>query len=571
MALTLSGRAVGAGEERLELRELSGDEEAFYSVSVAGVPVGVATAASEGEESAGPREFDMKILTRVGANLVVARLGWSRETKGERPGYRVASSYEWKGGTFLAEKGSIVEEGERLLGNDIGRMNLASLLLAEPVVPQDEPVAWGKNSSFFLFRPTVAKKEKLTLVSPFGLKVFSLAELNAQFDKDGFAKSVSLPFSKDMALDFKRVDAKEIRAVAEQATRLPIDLQWFSSSETIRGDLLALRQKSDACIGSDEKSERDLKRSNPNLPYLLHRKLVNLSNLCRLLNGTLSKAQQEGWPPEKTLARLADDARSLEKEARRELPVAFSMTPEWSVLGRPELKWQYPRVLRFLMVRAQNEVDSLLAIEQERKVDVIMSVRAVKQEMRAVLRGSLKVKDASFRVRLERIRDEEQLGNATGSKVSGLDFAQGLVSVQKLSETCASGGGEISFDLLDAQPRLVRSEFVRGVWDAANRVVMIPDFLQAVAAIPNCRRVAVYVRTSMAKDASAALEHFLRDVLQVENEMQISNGREKRIRLIPGTYELSLRSFVSGAQIGKQDFSVEAQARGKSRLALRFE
>ena len=93
------------------------------------------------------------------------------------------------------------------------------------------------------------------------------------------------------------------------------------------------------------------------------------------------------------------------------------------------------------------------------------------------------------------------------------------------------------------------------------RVEIIPDFLRKASAALSCKNLTVIVPPDLEIEGKAAITAFGRDILQLENEFQTSNGRFKKMRLLPGSYDVSLSSFVSGSLLGQQEMKITQSER----------
>jgi hypothetical protein len=559
-------------DDLLTTRSLSGDSKAWYGLYLNKIPVGIAAVATQSKDEApGATEFDARILLRVGATPLVLQLSSTASGKGDDLKVQTSAVYSLRKDSFgernavWAISGQKVERKEPLVA-------LSPLLFGTTSNEGSNSFSWDASSTFIGFKPAKISEPSARFFSPFSGEFFSSKDLLARFDDDGWANSFILPIPDAADIEFLRktkVEAEELRA---EIPKNAVDPRWVSSEHSLGKDVQKLKTTIEGCIKFGQAAEQEIKRKSPGVSYLLHRKLVNLANLCQRANLSISRWELERQPPEKFFTALAQDVKTLEKESRRELPLTLSTTPEVAVLSNGGAKWQNAKIVDYLVRKAHNEMFLLWSVDQERKNNIELRMAIPQLPQRSVLRATLHAKDTVLRTSMEfpstkSVEDSRKKNNI----LDGKSFAHQQNPSDQITSVCKQALGAITLDLSNTESAVVRSDMIRGIWDNSTKTLLLSEFLNRLAAIPECTHSSVRIPKKFENETRNTIELFRHDVLQTENEFQVSNGRPVKLKLFPGTYEISVNSFVSGKLIGKREFTVEAPGKkSKSTITLNF-
>ncbi len=564
--------ALGTNDPTLDLIDVpsvSGEAQTFYGLSISGIPVGIAATAIK-DEKIGATELDMRILMRSGGTPLVMQLQSELFEEKNIKTIKMKSSYAYRKEVFGNTEWSWTFDSDKMIAQ--GKpVSLGSLLTGTQTAENYQTITRTPNTFFFPFQPKNTSQDKSLFSTPFSGDVFSISALNAKFDTEPMPTSFSFPMSDGVRIEFSRKEKSLAKNYIDEIRSNNIDPAWFSSERSLESDIRNLQKSVKEGADFIESTEREIKRKTPGIPYLLHRKLVNYSSLCKRVLDTLATQESHRTSNDHLFGEIAQDFLLIQKEAQRELPSTLAVSPELAIFGKPPLQWQYIRAANHIVRKTHSEVASLLAVDQERKTNLELTISAIKQERKAVLRANLRAKKSTLRVSLETVSENnKEASNAkkNPSLVDGKFFVLATNPEVILESICQKEQGSITVDLADRENFIVRSDLARGIWDESTRNKILAEFLNRVAAVSNCTHISARVPARMEREARSTIEIFRHDVVQTENEFQVSNGKTTRLKTFPGVYELTLTSFVTGKLIGKQEINVEEK--DKSKLNLSF-
>lgn len=577
--------------------------QAFYKVKVLGVPLGTAVAARNEAHQSFPASIGMRLVHRLGASLVTSDV-------------LAEASVNARGENSLEINHTVSLGKEKLLG-ELSRFRTSdNQLLRETTASPDFPAELTRvlsltpaglvgvadmgtpaaMDSFAFFRSS--KADSPHYVNAFtGLPVPSSKEL--VFDEDGFLKTGTLPWHGSLRLEFERVTQEAAAALSPEILRTPVELGWFSTEDSVYADLRRLEADAQSCATFAKDAENQVRKEFPQLPYLMHRRVFNFGMLCTKLADVISK------PTVRTLiAKTLDDVhetfRTVMSEDTQELPKSLLAHPDTPVLADVSRRWLWVRAASQILRGTHEELAGLLALERAQKVNLSMRVQIDTLTPGSVVKGVMRVKDARFKTEVRTAtgnrvnpgswtRVPESLvkplrlasrtaatsGNTEGAPGSeamppesfellhGQAFARGETT--PVSAVCDAFQGKVGLDLGDAPNTVIAGAFARGVWDDSLRLGLVREFAQRAGSHPACRQVIFSVPKKLVAPVQAELETFDKNILQNESEFQFSNRHIRRIRVQPGTYELTLTSLVSGDVIGTREIVVPE---GKPSLAV---
>ncbi|MCA2959930.1 MAG: hypothetical protein IOD12_06720 [Silvanigrellales bacterium] len=570
--------------------------QAFYKVTVQGVPLGTAVAARNESNQSFPTSVAMRLVHRLGASVVASDViaDASVNARGEDvldvehvlglAKERLLADVSH----FRRTQGLLVRESTptSALPSEITRiLSLAPALAGSPGNPP-------AMDAFAFFQTRASGTPKY--VNPFtGLLVSSSSSL--QFDDDGFLKKGTLPWHGALLLEFERVTEKVASALSSDILKTPVELGWFSTEENIAADLRRLQADAQSCATFSRDAESQVRKEFPQLPYLMHRRVFNFGLLCSRLFELLSKSESR-LNASKTLDDVHWSFRDILGEDTQELPKSLLSHPDAPVLADASRKWLWARAASQILRGTHEELAGLIALERAQKVNLSLRVFIDTLNPGSVVKGVMRVKEARFKadvrtaqgnqaspgswtrvpeslvkpVRLasraglsaEVLAIRDAIPPLTFELLHGQAFARGETT--PVSAVCEAFQGRVGLDLGDAPNTIISGAFARGVWDDSMRLSLVREFAQRAGSHPSCRHVIFSVPQKLVVQVKAELETFDKNILQNESEFQISNRSIRRMRVQPGVYELTLTSLVSGDVIGTREIIVPE---GKPSLA----
>jgi hypothetical protein len=547
----------------LNVPSIAGNHKTYYVVSVENMPIGVAGFSIK-EEDLGATESDLRILMRVGATPLVLRL----RSELNKAGVNIQGVYFFKKEQFGNANWLWSIENNAYKSTD-SIIPLETLLLGNPAPASRSVLTRSPITTFVPFQKSPQKFAESRFFSPLTGNVFSAQEISPSFAEGPMPISFSLPLSNGISLRFSQPENDDFKTILSEIRNQNTDPAWFSSKSTIREDISELKSTIQQCNTFTTSTEGIIKRKSPSVPYLLHRKIVNFQTLCNNLQASLFVWESQQNSSEALLASISKNFKATEKEPRRELPITLANSPEIPIFRKPALQWQFIKAAAHLIRKTQAEVATLIRIDQHRKTSLELTISALRQEPRAVLRANLRSKKSDLRMGVEVLKDNSTTPEKSPHVLDGKDFALSKNPDVLVQTTCENANGAITLNLADRENFVLRSDMARGIWDESTRIQILVEFLNRVTSIPTCSLMNVRIPQRIERDARGAIEVFRHDVLQTENEFQVSNGKTTRLKTFPGTYELTLTSFVSGRVIGKQEVVIEEKDKSKLRLTFK--
>ena len=555
---------------------------AFYLVSVQGVPLGTAVAAQNELDTVGPAQFEMRLLHRVGHATLVTTYSGKLESEKNEVSYNSKISVTDNDKEIAVENLLWNVNGTALQLKAGSPSRLPALFgLALDGHTSTQNMVWNAQTATLFFKRVGLPAAQAVLFSPLTGETFSDQVLNAKYEADGFLKEAVVPWYGGIQLEFTRMAQADLAIKAEHLGRTPSELAWFSSEGKLRNDFRQLGDDAESCLRFATDAERMVKREFPQLPYLVHRKLFNVRNLCELVSFELKRGNSSA-APFAALDKLMKPVRVMLTEDRRELPRSFVSSPEIDVLNDDTRRWQWAKIISHLIRKTHEEMFQILSIEQSQKANVNLKISIDKLTPGSIAKGTLRLQSSVLTQVVDLANDKKMkpqswtaipdlvskniklaLTNGSGAEklstprapspfelLNGQSFASGEVT--SLGSICEQYQGRVGLDLGNSEGRILSSNVVRGVWDESTRLELVREFARRAMANPACKSLVVRVPAELLSAAKAELDVFRKDILQTESEFQITNGSSRRIRLAPGTYELVLSSLVNGNVLGKR-------------------
>ena len=375
--------------------------------------------------------------------------------------------------------------------------------------------------------------------------------------------------AREVVLRIKEIlPEQNTAAVAKQIQEHAVPLFLVTPEGAETSDWNEVRRVLRATAQSAREAEALITQSFSEIPYVSQRRIFNVSRYFE----RLLAVSEGGHAAAETLQVWQGTLRALFAEDQNELPLAFQEKAPRDLLLNSDLRWCWMRALLQLANRTQTEIQHILTLEESRKEAVTLRVHVAKMAPRSVLRAHIQAKAALFKV--------EVLSVGTGeNKVSG-GTTPGKLALDALAQARASGGAaQLDFAricsqgfgnaavLFDQSPQeVLHSADIQGPW-ALVRGSFAFDFLARAAADSGCHKVTLYVRPADKGEFQALAKKFEKTLLQAETSLQIANGSVKKLRLLPGVYEVTVSSLLSGAILGKQTVEITVQQK-KPLLAI---
>lgn len=570
------------------------NEAVFYRLSIQGIPVGTAVVSSRTD---GPQtEFfsEIKVGHRLGYAPLISGLRMTAKTNENsilsaqqfysvqhQNAFVMEDEVQWN-----AEQDSL----RQIKGNPENYLSRIGLKPAKSRKINKAGDSFTNIHFAFFEHPKSKGSADPLLLNPLNGKFFSRSETAARFAGDGFADTLKLPWFEGISLEFTRDTEEAIQKLPTQMSQAMLELEWFSTPESIQEDLRKLQTVAANGVSFARNSEKIVRKTFPQLPYLFHRKLFNFSKLCERLNYELSMAQSRRMAPEQVLSQMGWLLRNSLSEDHRELPRSLVNSPELEILADDAKKWQWARIMTHMLTQTNNELRQVLAIEDSQKVNVAVRMNARHLARGSVVKGMLRSGALHVHHQIEsagsqplnstslvslplnfmqpmKVAMNQSLQNGPNLKatapqsilppfefINGQSFAKG--DFQSLSPLCETFRGRVGLDLGNSKNDLFASAIVRGVWDESTRVQLIRQFARQASANPSCRDIVLRAPGDLTTAAKSELESFRRDILQTEMEFQISVGSNRSLRLVPGKYDLVISSLVNGSILGKREIII---------------
>jgi hypothetical protein len=411
-----------------------------------------------------------------------------------------------------------------------------------------------------------------------------LEKLFVENTEEVFAKDLEVNWIGKMPLQFLKTEKSALEEFSEKELKKPTELAWFSNPASLTSDSKHLLQDSENCMIFAKDAENQVIREFPQLPYLMHRKIYNLSSLCTRLAVMLSKSEASK-NIEQTLGDIHGLFRSLREEDPAEIPSELLNHTESQAMLNPAQKWAWLKTASLLIKTACSELSNIIAFERSQKIDLSMKVSLDQLTPGSILKGVLRAKDVRFKTEVKVALDGKQSPSQWASfqnllaqpiklaassqasaalppfketkdetYVSGQAFAKG--EVNSLQVLCEAHNGRVGLDLGDAPASLIYGPNGRGVWDRPFRLGLVAEFAKRAGVSSSCRTVTFSVPKEMQNDIEIEIKSFQRNILQSESEFQVTNRNAKRMRVLPGVYELTLSSLVSAEILAVQNILV---------------
>ncbi|MEY4066118.1 MAG: hypothetical protein RIR26_2326 [Pseudomonadota bacterium] len=569
-------------------------ENVFYKLSIQGIPVGTAVVSSR---SAGPQtEFfsEIKLGHRLGYAPLITGLRMTAKTSEDSiQSAQQFYSVQHQNAFVMEDEVQWTLEQDVLKQTKGNPFNYLSRIGLKPANSR-KPNKAGENSKNIHFAFFEDAKNKgaadIQVLNPLNGKLFSRAETAVKFAGDGFADSLKLPWFDGISLEFTRDTEEAIQKLPSQMSQAMLELEWFSTPESIQDDLRGLQTIAVNGVNFARSSEKIVRKTFPQLPYLFHRKLFNFSKLCDRISYELNIAQSRRTPPEQLLSQIGWLLRNTLSEDHRELPRSLVNSPELEILADDAKKWQWARIISNMLKQTNDELRQVLAIEDSQKVNVAVKMNARHLARGSVVKGMLRSGALNVHHQIEsagtqplsttslvslplnfvqpmKVALNQSLQNTPNLKataaqsvlppfefINGQAFAKG--DFQSLSPLCETFRGRVGLDLGNSKNDLFASSVVRGVWDESTRVQLIRQFARQASANSSCRDIVLRAPGDLTTAAKSELESFRRDILQTEMEFQISVGSNRSLRLVPGKYDLVISSLVNGSILGKREIII---------------
>jgi hypothetical protein len=571
-----------------------------YRIEAMGQAVGVALAGQNLGEGSGPEQSRIYLFDKMGNSptLHAVSLSLGQAADGAST---ITGQYR-----FIIDD-QVVSEYHYEWAYANGKMNLrrgqASTLFPEPLLEisratkESTPLKGAdKPISLPFFNPT-GKGQQLVF-DPFHGQLAGTAEqlaaFSATYDSDGFARTLSWNIIGKLPMTFTRADKAELAKFYPTLWRSSVPLNDFTPESELGRDLAKLRQTASLC--SDEATslqDRFVKKS-PNVPYLLHRRVTVLKNLC---SGTaqFAKLYSQTRDPEKRTRCFTNNVRLNLSQHPSELPLSVIRSPQWAVIFDDQKTALWVNSLNDLIHTGLTELTDSLAIEMERKKVVKLRTVLKGKSLGAVIKAVVTNTRPGVAITLNESKERTMLpdswrgspwapehdtsiapqnkstkanrSNPARNSIapSGPTFPFQLYNGKSLAltrlsgfeQTCRSFGGRVGIDLGDAPQSVLNGPEISGGWDASTRLRLMQLFLRKASAYSTCTELIVRVPPELKPPAEEEIQRFNESILQTDQEFQLKNAKFRHLRMLPGTYTIHVHSLISGTLLANRELVVE--------------
>lgn len=448
---------------------------------------------------------------------------------------------------------------------------IRNLLLGSPFflenVKGDKISTWSKESAHLFYRPQSQVNVPSTVVTFLG-DVRAVPVKDADYAVDGVLNRAVLNLGNDLpAITVQRADDKVFDLALTSLKKKYIPLAWLSSPSTLKNDLLRLHRNSDQCLHESRELELKVSRRLPELPYLAHRKLLNLQKMCRNLAASLDHHHSRKENPELVFPQIAKIVQNISQQDKREIPTTFLQHPGFTVLQDLEQSMFWPKAAMEVLTATVRELQSLIDLEEVQKERVSLRVYAKDLDLRSVIKGNLRLKSEQSPIK---VVAPSWKAAAEWQVISGVDYAKG-VKDNLFEKVCSQNDGNAVLDWTKGEEALVvRSKVWHGPLDDNVKSLVSRRFALDVLGSGYCQNIFIRVLPTQLNAFDSEMRTFEREVLQTQSTFQFSNGSVKKMRLIPGTYEFVASSVVSGSVVGKEVIEVSKSRNRRKIESLRI-
>lgn len=455
--------------------------------------------------------------------------------------------------------------------------------VSTPGVKAKEGQLTGVSLPFY--RPPEEPDSNVILFDPFAQGLGTAEAFQAEFDRDGFARSLVLQLKEGVPVHFVRISRNEWEQTVHDALSQALDLELYRTREREPEGLEKLDLAARKCSSEFAEALRQTSRKNPYMPYLLYKKLDVMRDFCEGTREFVATLRHQRAPAVR-LQSLIDNVRKPLSVHELEIPASMIASPEWPLIFADGLDRFWVESLSRLIIKGTAELEDTLALEVERKRRSKVRVAVEGRALGTVFKGVIKSRHSGIEVTLNTAKDpavqfeswkelpvlfasnggtlEPSLASENQSETlpqlpfrlfDGRVFAS--LTRDGISDVCRAFAGKVGLDLGNGSHRLIRHPEIRGDWGAASRLRILELFLRKAASSPACRQLVVRVPASMRAEARRVVDHFESSVVQVEQEIQLKNAKFRPLRLLPGRYEIFVNSLVSSELLERREFEIE--------------
>jgi hypothetical protein len=137
--------------------------------------------------------------------------------------------------------------------------------------------------------------------------------------------------------------------------------------------------------------------------------------------------------------------------------------------------------------------------------------------------------------------------------------------IKRMEQFCVSQDGQVGIDLGTSEGGSplppTATHIGTGIWDNAARADALQVFLRQAAAVKSCSRITIRTPEGFRDQAKFHVHHFESEIVQSNQEIQLTNSRFRHLNLLPGKYELFVTSMMSGDLLERLSFKVKDQSK----------
>jgi hypothetical protein len=378
-------------------------------------------------------------------------------------------------------------------------------------------------------------------------------------------RGLSIQARRGLPVDFRLLSSPAIGARIDGLLRSTVSLRHVSHALASRSDLESLTQVASECSAQMAQIQKRSLNALANVPFLLQRKVSLMLQLCRgAANFALESGQSQS--PDAAVAAMQKRVRPHLTGSTDELPRALVKSPHWPVLFQNDQHTQWARILEDLLNDAVGEIADSVSFEEQRKIPARIQVVLRGRSLGTVVKGVIQGRDLDLATGLELAQPPQMLAESLRSLPKEPPTSAGAAYVDgrygpwtsdrraQINALCLATGGRLGIDLGDAA-----APSQGPLWGDGERLGALQMFLHTAASAPSCRNLVARTPPSLQVPAQQVLDAFRAEVMQTNQELQLTNSRLRNLNLIPGRYEIFVSSMVNGTLLDRFEFDVKRQ------------
>jgi len=499
----------------------------MYIVYLDNIPIGTAVASTANKKTMIPNETFVQISDRVGSSPISTNIF-------------VQADYESSNHSknFLIRK-KLLSISDR---NDLEKSSNNSDNI---LIDKEEEFSSTYYNIFFNSENNLSLQHSI-LPIPNDLFHFK-NKFDAEYSRNHFLKKATLRLKSGIKLTIKAVNKNYYHRIEKKIRYQRLDLGLLTSPKDEMGDIKRLTRSLSKCQSEMISLNKLILNKMPYESYLLYRRIINLKKLCTSLkNGMISSVENKRDPRNV----LSTEIIKLFQDDPIEWPHVMSTFSDRTVYYNQNMSFLWPRVTTLLVNNAINELKNSFQLDLNRKSLLGLRLKIKSLQPRSIVRVDIKQINPSVKFYLRNSSNEPYF-------VDGAVF--GNHSDYDLSEKCKNFAGRVGIDLTEIKPQIITSFDIRGIWDAPTKLKVARSFALKAVSEKSCHKIYFKVNAKLAPFLQQELDIFKKEALSLENNLLLSNYRQKKLWVMPGRYRLIISSISNEKVISVQEFTVKEQ------------